>query len=59
MGDPARAGVELASFSRNPFPIDIIFSTALVDIYKLIDLRVDMPTQDHPLTPDKSHLGAW
>jgi len=58
MGDPARAGVELASLSRNPFTIDIIFSTAFIYINKLIDLRVDMPAQNHPLTPDKSYLGA-
>jgi hypothetical protein len=58
MGDPSGAGVELASLGRNPFPIDIIFSTSFVYINQLIDLRVDMPAQDHPLAPDKSYLGA-
>ena len=58
MGDAARTGVKLASLSRNPFPVDIIFPAAFVYIDKLIDLRVDMPSQDSALTPDKNYLGT-
>jgi len=58
MGDTAGAGVKLAGLGWNPFAIDVIFSPPFIYINKLIDLRVDMPAQDHPLAPDENHLSA-